>query len=671
MTATTAHEHPGPELSCLEDHRRSTLRELGWNGIDYVEVSDDQRHLEVTLIDRAPSGLGVGNVTIEGGRRSRDLRVVDVRVERHHDPNVDDRVIVTVDRPGDFSTYRLCFVESDDRGRATDRPLAGFDPRYSCVDVDFKAGCPSDLDCAPVDDCPPEPRPNPAIDYLARDWDGLRRVLFDRLALLVPDWTERHIPDVGVALVELLAYVGDRLSYYQDAVATEAYLETARKRVSVRRHARLVDYHLHEGCNARAWVCLVVSDAIELDRSSVAFAALDASPSTTTMTWADLMATAPASREVFEPIGSGALVARPAHNRIAFYTWGGHECCLVAGATCATLVDGWVRDEGDGTGEDDCPDDDHDTPDDGSAGTAGGYGTTDVAQRGHGHGRAPHAKHHGGGGGQQGDDHESAERLLDLHPGDVLIFEEVIGPQTGLAADADPRHRHAVCLTEVVPTVDPVTDIPVVEICWNDKDALPFPLCLSTDGPPPRLRAAHRRQRRLRERGPRRSRSHGRRGSGRGAAGLDRGDVWRRLPRAAGRVHAGALSTGARGHAGHTLHESRGHVSGHRCARTGPAPCESPPRRPPGAPGRRSRARPRHRCGVARSARSARLGCGQPPPRWSRSTSAASPRSGSGTAGRVGCLQPVRTSSRPTGSGTAGRATWAPSRSTGSSPRTT
>ena len=40
----------------------------------------------------------------------------------------------------------------------------------------------------------------------------------------MPDWRERHVPDIGIALVELLAYVGDHLSYYQDAVATEAYL---------------------------------------------------------------------------------------------------------------------------------------------------------------------------------------------------------------------------------------------------------------------------------------------------------------------------------------------------------------------------------------------------------------------------------------------------------------
>ena len=42
-----------------------------------------------------------------------------------------------------------------------------------------------------------------------------------------------------MVLIELLAYAGDQLSYQQDAVANEAYLDSARQRVSVRRHARL------------------------------------------------------------------------------------------------------------------------------------------------------------------------------------------------------------------------------------------------------------------------------------------------------------------------------------------------------------------------------------------------------------------------------------------------
>ena len=96
--------------------------------------------------------------------------------------------------------------------------------------------------------------PRPAINYLAKDYASFRQLMLDRLALIMPDWRERHVPDLGITLVELLAYVGDYLSYYQDAVATEAYLDTARQRISVRRHARLVDYLMHEGCNARAFL---------------------------------------------------------------------------------------------------------------------------------------------------------------------------------------------------------------------------------------------------------------------------------------------------------------------------------------------------------------------------------------------------------------------------------
>ena len=94
----------------------------------------------------------------------------------------------------------------------------------------------------------------PEIDYLAKDFASFRQLMLDQISLLVPDWQERHPADLGDVLVEILAYAADYLSYYQDGVATEAYLGTARLRRSVRRHARLLDYDLHNGCNARTWV---------------------------------------------------------------------------------------------------------------------------------------------------------------------------------------------------------------------------------------------------------------------------------------------------------------------------------------------------------------------------------------------------------------------------------
>ncbi len=91
---------------------------------------------------------------------------------------------------------------------------------------------------------------------MAKDYASFRKLILDRMAVILPAWRERNPADLGVTLVELLAYVGDQLSYQQDAIATEAYLNSARKRVSLQRHARLVDYFVHNGTNARVWVHL-------------------------------------------------------------------------------------------------------------------------------------------------------------------------------------------------------------------------------------------------------------------------------------------------------------------------------------------------------------------------------------------------------------------------------
>jgi len=66
-----------------------------------------------------------------------------------------------------------------------------------------------------------------------------------------------------------------------------------------------------------------------------------------------------------------------------------------------------------------------------------------------------------------------------LVTGDLLLLEETLSPTTGNAADLDPGHRHVVRLTNVVPRTDLVDGTAVLDIEWNEADALPFPLCLS------------------------------------------------------------------------------------------------------------------------------------------------------------------------------------------------
>ncbi len=386
------------------------------NGIDYLEVGANQTTLRVHFIRPLPGEangvpstptLTRDNISISGGVRIIGIEVVAL--------SANDRILtVEVRAPGDFSTYTLRVVNS-----ATDeKPPEGFDPRLAEIGFSFKIECPSEFDCTPGSGVARVATVEPQIDYLAKDYAGFRRLMLDRLSAVMPHWRERSPADLQMALVELLAYVGDSLSYYQDAVATEAYLGTARKRTSVRRHARLLDYFMHEGSNARAWVCVEVEEGGAADGATLPLGTQMLTPGRTPgaiVRPAELQAVLQQDLpETFETVTQVAL--RSAHNAIRFYTWSDRECCLPKGATRATLLD-----------------------------------SIDA----------------------------SGTRALSLAKGDVLIFEEVASPVTGSNADADTMRRCAVRLTDVVREIDPLTGTAVVEITWEDDDALPFALCVS------------------------------------------------------------------------------------------------------------------------------------------------------------------------------------------------
>jgi hypothetical protein len=242
----------------ITDGRRTALRKANTvNGIDFVEVdpaSDTTLvvHFILNLPDATSApvppdpadALGPHNFAISGGERITSFKVVSAtRI-------ADDQMQVVLDKTGDFSVYCLSL---QDASTPTGVP-AGFDPASACASFIFHINCATNFDCQVTQVCPPEVATPPPINYLAKDYPSMVGVMLDRLALLAPGWTERNAADLGVALVETLAYVGDQLSYRQDVLATEAYLGTARLRTSARRHARLVDYFISEGANARAWI---------------------------------------------------------------------------------------------------------------------------------------------------------------------------------------------------------------------------------------------------------------------------------------------------------------------------------------------------------------------------------------------------------------------------------
>src|SRR5262249_3663088 len=316
---------------CDERRRQALLGHPTLNGIDFLEVADDpeapvedrQRTLLVNFINPlALYSLNKTNLRIEGGERSSDLAIETTSIGVADQERV---LTVRVNHPGDFSIYTLRLVKSPNSAQ----PPTGFDPQLSSIAFSFKVNCPSDFDCRPEQVCPPESQTAPLIDYLAKDYASFRQLMLDRLAALAPDWRERNPADLGIALVELLAYAGDYLSYQQDAVATEAYLGTARRRVSARRHARLVDYAMSDGGNGRAWVKVQVSAKTELKRR--AQAGLNAyttklltraagQPSRIAFDAFTEQQIRTLGVEVFEPLHDATLF--PAHNQMSFYTWG-------------------------------------------------------------------------------------------------------------------------------------------------------------------------------------------------------------------------------------------------------------------------------------------------------------------------------------------------------------
>jgi hypothetical protein len=217
-------------------------------------------------------------------------------------------------------------------------------------------------------------------------------------------------------------------------VATEAYLETARRRISVRRHARLVDYSMHDGASARAFVHFTVDDQAGARRDgtlplgSQILTRINRpiaehrpphpavlAPTRPPRELADARAM---SGAIYETLDDARLSYRL--NELRIYAWDRRECCLPRG-------------------------------------------TTELHVRGDVAYKEP-----------------SKTDPWRLRAGSYLLLEEVRGAPDGLQAAADPRHRQVVRLVAAERVLDPLhPGIDITRLEWHSSDALEFPLCLS------------------------------------------------------------------------------------------------------------------------------------------------------------------------------------------------
>lgn len=230
------------ETGASPTHAVCDVEFLNTNQLTEIQADINNNNLELSDVftitggSRIKGGKGEGQVTVTAILEQPTAKSLRLKVEKI----------------GDYSTYTLSLNYNDK-----------IDPVFASINFKFRPGC-FNLNCAPEWEPSPEPQTEPLIDYLARDFDSFKHVLINAMAERVPDWAPTSEADLDQVLIDLIAADADELSDYQDRVMNEAFLARARKRVSLARQARLMDYHIHPGNQAGIWLAVKVSGDVDL-----------------------------------------------------------------------------------------------------------------------------------------------------------------------------------------------------------------------------------------------------------------------------------------------------------------------------------------------------------------------------------------------------------------------
>lgn len=272
----------------------------GWQGITRLELAPDRRSVALVLAAAPASAVAV---SVAGGRRPLRFELTAATTSRP---------VLQLAEPGDRATY---VVTLQDGGGV---PI---DPFFASAELTFTVDCERD-DCraAPAEaPRPPAPR---TVDLLTKDYDGFVRLLSDHVRVRNPHWADLSPASFERVLLELLAHHGDLLSYHQDRVAAEAFLDDATQRHSLRQHGLLLGYPLFDGEAAETTLVLTGVTA-----------PVGRVPAGTTVEQAGSSDEAPVAFYVVDD-----TEVRAVHDALALAAWPGvKDAELAAGATRALL----------------------------------------------------------------------------------------------------------------------------------------------------------------------------------------------------------------------------------------------------------------------------------------------------------------------------------------------
>lgn len=104
-----------------------------------------------------------------------------------------------------------------------------------------------------------------AIAYRVGTHADFRKSLLARLSLsgqpALQGLTTRGQDDFSIALLDAWSVVADVLTFYQERIANESYLRTAKERFSLLELARLIGYELRPGVAATTYIAFTLEDA--------------------------------------------------------------------------------------------------------------------------------------------------------------------------------------------------------------------------------------------------------------------------------------------------------------------------------------------------------------------------------------------------------------------------
>lgn len=344
-------------------------------------------------------------------------------------PDEDKPVLKLIVQPiGDYSTYTLELHSSGLND-------AIFDPLFSEIGFKFRPGC-FNTNCAPEWEIAPPPLEEPDIDYLAKDYDSFRLTMIAAMMKRVPGWQATSEADLDMVLAELFSAAADELSDYQDRVMNETYLSSARKRVSIARHARLMDYHIHQGNQASTWL------AIEIEHDQGILKQFELNKNLKVWTGESKLdgvnKTDSENSVVFISKNEEAQIVHQLLNSIGLYTWEDSIPVLKAGSTRADLklFDKLYADD------------------------------DDV---------------------EKATDETSAKAVRDLIiDGEIkyLLIQEHLNPANGIFTGRDPSKRQLLKLKKDAAALrDPITNEWFVRVNWEKTDALRRDYCFTVDCP--------------------------------------------------------------------------------------------------------------------------------------------------------------------------------------------